>query len=50
MPRHGAAGRGGGALPRQPVIAINTATYWHALRAIGIADRLAGFGRLLEEF
>ena len=34
----------------KPVIAINTATYWHALRANGIADRLAGFGRLLEEF
>ncbi|MFC7474667.1 arylmalonate decarboxylase [Dankookia sp. GCM10030260] len=34
----------------KPVIAINTATYWHALRANGITDRLAGFGRLLEEF
>lgn len=34
----------------KPVIAINTATYWHALRANGIADRLEGFGRLLEEF
>lgn len=34
----------------KPVIAINTATYWHALRARGITDRLAGFGRLLEEF
>ena len=34
----------------KPVIAINTATYWHALRANGIADRMAGFGRLLEEF
>lgn len=33
----------------KPVIAINTATYWHALRAIGIADRVAGQGRLLEE-
>jgi maleate isomerase len=33
----------------KPVIAINTATYWHALRANGIADRVAGFGRLLEE-
>ena len=32
----------------KPVVAINTATYWHALRANGIADRLAGFGRLLE--
>ncbi|HYZ32859.1 MAG TPA: arylmalonate decarboxylase [Crenalkalicoccus sp.] len=34
----------------KPVIAINTATYWHALRANGIADRIEGFGRLLEEF
>ncbi|HWU03518.1 MAG TPA: arylmalonate decarboxylase [Novosphingobium sp.] len=34
----------------KPVIAINTATYWHALRAIGITDRISGFGRLLEEF
>ncbi len=34
----------------KPVIAINTATYWHALRANGITDRQPGFGRLLEEF
>ena len=34
----------------KPVVAINTATYWHALRANGIKDRVAGFGRLLEEF
>lgn len=34
----------------KPVIAINTATYWHALRANGIADRMQGFGRLLAEF
>jgi maleate isomerase len=32
----------------KPVIAINTATYWHALRAMGIHDRMAGFGALLE--
>jgi maleate isomerase len=32
----------------KPVIAINTATYWHALRAVGIADRKAGFGSLME--
>ncbi len=31
----------------KPVIAINAATYWHALRANGIGDRLDGFGRLL---
>jgi len=34
----------------KPVIAINTATYWHALRQNGIADRIHGLGRLLEEF
>jgi maleate isomerase len=34
----------------KPVIAINTATYWHALRTNGIGDGMAGFGRLLEEF
>ena len=33
----------------KPVIAINAATYWHALRANGIEDRHAGFGRLLEK-
>jgi len=34
----------------KPVIAINTATYWHALRANGINDRLMGVGRLMSEF
>lgn len=34
----------------KPVIAINTATYWHALRANGILDRIAGFGALLEQY
>ena len=34
----------------KPVVAINTATYWHALRANGIEDKISGFGRLLEEF
>jgi maleate isomerase len=33
----------------KPVIAINTATYWHALRANGFNDRMDGFGRLLAE-
>jgi maleate isomerase len=32
----------------KPVIAINTATYWHALRAVGIQDKKAGFGHLME--
>lgn len=31
----------------KPVIAINTAIYWHALRANGIADRIPGWGSLL---
>jgi maleate isomerase len=34
----------------KPVIAINTATYWHALRQNKIMDKMPGFGRLLEEF
>jgi maleate isomerase len=32
-----------------PVIAINVATYWSALRANGIGDRMRGFGSLLAE-
>ncbi len=31
----------------KPVIAINTATYWHALRTMKIADQADGFGHLL---
>ncbi|HEV7264941.1 MAG TPA: arylmalonate decarboxylase [Falsiroseomonas sp.] len=34
----------------KPVIAINTATYWHALRARGITDKVADCGALLERF
>lgn len=34
----------------KPVIAINTATYWHALRANGITDPIEGFGRLLTHY
>jgi maleate isomerase len=34
----------------KPVIAINTATYWQALRGNGITERMDGFGRLLAEF
>lgn len=30
-----------------PVIAINAATYWTALRRCGIGDRISGFGALL---
>lgn len=34
----------------KPVIAINIATIWHALRAIGVKDRFFGKGLLLEKF
>jgi maleate isomerase len=34
----------------KPVIAINTATYWYALRQNQINDKLVGFGRLLTEY
>jgi maleate isomerase len=33
----------------KPVIAINTATYWWALRDNGIEDKIQGFGSLLLE-
>lgn len=33
----------------KPVIAINAATLWHGLRAVGIEDRISGHGRLLAE-
>lgn len=33
----------------KPVIAINTATYWHALRTMGILDQMDGFGALLSQ-
>jgi maleate isomerase len=33
----------------KPVIAINTATYWWALRQNGIQDKIEGFGSLLLE-
>lgn len=34
----------------KPMIPINVATVWHALRACGVEDRIIGKGRLLEEF
>ncbi len=34
----------------KPVIAINAATVWHALRANGIHDHIIGFGSLFEKF
>jgi maleate isomerase len=33
----------------KPVIAINTATYWYALRQYGIKDKVRGWGSLLAE-
>lgn len=33
----------------KPVLAINAATLWHALRANGFDDRVSGFGVLLRE-
>ena len=32
----------------KPVIAINTATYWHALRNNRIDDQVEGFGSLMS--
>ena len=34
----------------KPVLAINAATYWHALRTNGIAEKREGCGRIFEEF
>ena len=34
----------------KPVLAMNTLTYWEALRRSGIADRVYGHGMLLEQF
>ena len=34
----------------KPVIAINAATWWMALRENGIEDRLHGYGSLLRDF
>lgn len=34
----------------KPVVAINVATLWHALRAMGIEDRIDGAGRLFRDF
>jgi maleate isomerase len=33
----------------KPVVAINTATYWYALRQYGIKDKVYGWGSLLAE-
>ena len=34
----------------KPVIAVNIATYWHALRHSGIDDKMPGHTRLLSDF
>lgn len=33
----------------KPVVAINVATMWHALRSAGIGDPISGFGSLLRD-
>jgi maleate isomerase len=35
---------------KKPVVAINAATLWHALRSHGINDQARGFGTLLREY
>ncbi|MDA0369645.1 MAG: arylmalonate decarboxylase [Proteobacteria bacterium] len=35
---------------KKPVIAINTACYWHALRQCGINDKVPGYGPLLLDY
>ncbi len=34
----------------RPVICVNVATYWHALRSNGIDDKVEGYGALMERF
>jgi len=34
----------------KPCIPINIATAWHAVRGLGVTDRIVGRGRLFEEF
>jgi len=34
----------------KPVIAINTATYWYAMRDNGMDDTLEGFGSLMSDY
>jgi maleate isomerase len=34
----------------KPVLTVNTVTYWAGLRAVGVQDKLKGFGRLAENF
>lgn len=32
---------------KKPVVSVNQATYWHALRKMGITDPVPGFGELM---
>ena len=34
----------------KPVLQVNAATYWHALRTAGITDKVYGYGSLLSRF
>ncbi len=34
---------------KKPILAVNTVTYWHGLRTLGIKDQMDGFGRLMAE-
>ena len=34
----------------KPMIGVNVATYWLALRRIGITDRIPGMGLLTEKY
>ena len=34
----------------KPVISVNVATYWHALRMNGITDKRYGFTQLMSRF
>jgi maleate isomerase len=31
----------------KPIVSVNAATYWYALRRLGVSDPMPGFGRLL---
>ena len=35
---------------KKPVISINSASYWHALRLSDIDDRYEGYGQLLSQY
>lgn len=35
---------------KKPVVAINTACYWHALRENGVEDKIGGYGPLLTDY